>query len=160
MSEPTVVHSTFAIERSYPHSPERVFAAFADPAIKRRWFAPDCSTADTEHFEIDFRIGGEERYAFRFLPGAPIAGRITNMGTIQDIVPNQRVVTAYTMALDEKRFSASLVTIELLPDGEGTELICTHQGAFFESADGPEMRKDGWRRLLDQLAKALDGASS
>ena len=30
--------------------------------------------------------------------------------------------------------------------------IFTHQGAFFEGADGPEMREAGWRKLLDQLA--------
>jgi len=39
MSERTVNHSTFVIERHYAAAPERVFAAFADPAKKRRWFA-------------------------------------------------------------------------------------------------------------------------
>ncbi len=39
MEQLSVTHSTFVIERSYPTSPERVFAAFADPAKKRRWFA-------------------------------------------------------------------------------------------------------------------------
>jgi hypothetical protein len=34
-----VVHSTFAIERTYPVALSRVFAAFADGATKRRWFA-------------------------------------------------------------------------------------------------------------------------
>jgi hypothetical protein len=33
----------------------------------------------------------------------------------------------------------------------GTELILTHQGAFFEGADGPEMREEGWRKLLERL---------
>ena len=29
MPEPSVTHSTFVVERSYPQPPERVFAAFA-----------------------------------------------------------------------------------------------------------------------------------
>ena len=39
MEKLSVTHSTFVIERSYPTTPERVFAAFADPAKKRRWLA-------------------------------------------------------------------------------------------------------------------------
>jgi DNA-binding response OmpR family regulator len=39
MEERSVIHSTFVIERSYPATSERVFAAFADPTKKRRWFA-------------------------------------------------------------------------------------------------------------------------
>jgi hypothetical protein len=66
-------------------------------------------------------------------------------------VAGRRVVTASTMSIGEKCISASLVTAELLPSGTGTELILTHQGAFFEGADGPEMREAGWHKLLAQL---------
>jgi uncharacterized protein YndB with AHSA1/START domain len=38
LTRSTVVHSTFTIERTYPTAPSRVFAAFASPEIKRRWF--------------------------------------------------------------------------------------------------------------------------
>ena len=34
-----VTHATFSLERSYPAPPARVFAAWADPAAKARWFA-------------------------------------------------------------------------------------------------------------------------
>jgi len=71
-----------------------------------------------------------------------------------DIVPNRRIVTASTMAVGEKCISASLVTFELLASETGTELIFTHQGAFFEGSDGPEMREAGWRKLLDRLTHA------
>ena len=36
MQKPTVIHSTFTLERSYPYSPEKVFAALAEPEKKRR----------------------------------------------------------------------------------------------------------------------------
>ena len=59
------------------------------------------------------------------------------------------------MALGNKPISASLVTVELVPTDKGTDLICTHQGAFFEGADGPQIREAGWRKLLDNLAAEL-----
>jgi hypothetical protein len=40
-----------------------------------------------------------------------------------------------------------------LPSGTGTDLVLTHQGAFFEGADGPEMREAGWRKLLGRLTE-------
>jgi uncharacterized protein YndB with AHSA1/START domain len=78
-----------------------------------------------------------------------------NEGSFQDIVPQRRIVTASNMTVGDRRISASLVTIEFLPTAEGTALICTHQGAFFEGADGPQIREGGWRHLLEQLTKEL-----
>jgi uncharacterized protein YndB with AHSA1/START domain len=37
----------------------------------------------------------------------------------------------------------------------GTLLLFTEQGAFFEGADGPKIREDGWRQLFEQLASEL-----
>ena len=153
MEEQSVIHSTFVIERTYPATPERVFNAFADPAKKRRWFV-EGDHHEVEHYELDFRVGGKERARFRFKEGTPLQGiACTNDTIYQDIVPNRRVVFASTMSVGEKRISASLGTIEFLPSETGTDLIFTHQGAFFEGSDGPEMRAEGWRKLLDQLTE-------
>ena len=155
MEKQSVIHSTFVIERSYPATPERVFGAFADPAKKRRWFVESGGHA-VEHYEMDFRVGGQERARFRFKEGSPVAGMTCiNDGSYQDIVPNRRVVIASTMAIGDKRISSSLATFEFLPTEKGTELIFTHQAAFYEGADGPKMREGGWQQLFEKLAKEL-----
>jgi uncharacterized protein YndB with AHSA1/START domain len=154
MQQLSVIHSTFVLERSYPTAPERVFAAFADPAKKRRWFLEGGNNEVLE-FEMDFRVGGSERARILYKEG-PIQGMtISNDIRYQDIVPNSRVVNTYNMTLGDKRISVSLVTLELAPTETGTDLILTHQGAYFEGADGPQMREQGWRHLLERLAKEL-----
>ena len=118
--------------------------------------SPKESSTEVEEFAVDFRTGGTERTRYRFKPGTPIAGAVlTNEALFQDIVPNRRIVTASTMALGDRRISASLVTVEFLPSDKGTDLICTHQGAFFEGSDGPQMREAGWRKLFERLEREL-----
>lgn len=152
----TVTHSTFTIERHYPSSPERVFAAFADPQKKRRWFA-ERERNPAESHDMDFRVGGAERTQLRLGSNTPFPGvTLRNETVYQDIVPNSRIVFAYTMVLGENRISASLATVQILPSGTGTHLIFTEQGAYFEGSDGPKMRQDGWNQILDGLAPELD----
>lgn len=155
MNEPSVIHSTFVLERSYPKVPRGVFSAFADPGKKRRWFA-ESESHDVEEFELDFRVGGAERARYRFKEGTPFPGvTLIHEGSYLDIVADQRVVISSTMTFGDKRISASLVTLELLPTDKGTDLVCTHQGAFFEGADGPQIREAGWRKLLEKLGVEL-----
>jgi uncharacterized protein YndB with AHSA1/START domain len=160
MTVRSVIHNTFVIEHGFPTPPERVFTAFSDPAKKRRWFA-EVENHDVEEFVMEFRVGGAERVQSRFKAGSPFPGvALINEGTFQDIVPNARIVTASRMSLGGRPISVSLVTIELQPTDLGTTLLCTHQAAFFEGADGPQMREGGWRKLLDRLANELAGWST
>jgi uncharacterized protein YndB with AHSA1/START domain len=155
-----VTHGSFVIERSYPVTPKRVFAAFSDPAKKRRWFA-DEDEGEIEQFEMDFRVGGRERRCSRLGPNTPFPGTpLTNETVYQDIVPDRRIVIAYTMALGERRISASLGTFEFLATQRGTLLVFTEQAAFFEGADGLTLRQQGWEELLNRLAKVLPAMKS
>jgi uncharacterized protein YndB with AHSA1/START domain len=160
MEEQSVIHSTFVVEHSYTTTPERVFDAFADPAKKRTWYV-ERGGWDVEDFQMDFRVGGVELGRYRFKSGTPVpAGTpIVYDTTYQDIVPNRRIVLAYTITLGEKRISSSLATFELLPTEKGTDLIFTEQGAFFEGADGPQIREAGHKLLLKKLLDEYLSAS-
>ncbi|MDP9001784.1 MAG: SRPBCC family protein [Myxococcota bacterium] len=162
MTQHSVLHATFTIERDYSAAPARVFASFANPVTKRRWFAGG-ESFEVKEFTMDFRVGGREstRLLFQGGPeGAPPKGtEIRNDTTYQDIVAERRIVFAYTMTIGDKRISASLATVELSSATKGTHLVFTEQGAFFEGADDPKMREGGWRDLLSKLDSELRKAA-
>jgi uncharacterized protein YndB with AHSA1/START domain len=145
-----VVHGRLSVERTYPAPPARVFAAFADAGTKRRWLV-EGEGVEVEEFALDFRVGGFERARFRFGGGA--AGR--NDTLFLDIVPDERIVFAYTLSAGEVRTSAALTTVELAAEGVGTRLRLTEQVAFLDGVDGAASRRSGWGALLDRLGDAI-----
>jgi uncharacterized protein YndB with AHSA1/START domain len=156
MASSTAIHNTFVIERTYNKPISAVFAAFQDPRKKRKWYA-DGGSHDVEAFESDFRVGGAERSRYRFKEGTPFPGVIVeNQGTHKEIVKDGRIVIESSMTLGGKCISVVLVTFEFQPNGNGTKLVLTHQGVFFEGADGPQMREMGWKALLDRLSNTLE----
>ncbi len=150
MTNRTVIHATFVIERDFAASPARVFNAWADPEIKRRWFSGPEDWSDSAH-ELDFREGGREVSI-----GRPPGGPLSRMDAIHmDLVPNERIITAYEMHLDDARISVSLGTTELRPHGTGTRLAYTEQGAFLDGFDNPELREQGMGWAFDALEAEL-----
>ena len=156
MPDPTIVHSTFVIDRNYPQPPDRVFAAFAQPARKRRWYAE--GDHEIQEFEMEFRVGGAERFRYRFKEGHPIAGsEIANESTYQDITPENRIVTTTRMSLNGKPILVAVLTLEFVPSASGTDLVFTNQGTYIDWPDGPGMIEQGWRSLFARLEKELAG---
>jgi uncharacterized protein YndB with AHSA1/START domain len=148
VSRRSVTQATFVIQRHYPAAPARVFAAFADPAAKSRWFmAPDTDTTTAE-YSLDFRVGGRELSRGTLPDGSTYVFD----ACYQDIVADQRIVTTYQMQLDANRISVSLATVELAPDGSGTRLVYTEHGAYLDGHDTPAARERGTIELLDALA--------
>jgi uncharacterized protein YndB with AHSA1/START domain len=154
MTERSVTHATFVIERTFDSPPARVFAAWSDPAAKAQWFRGPDEDANTA-FSLDFRVGGRESNR------AEAGGHVYGFEALyQDIVPNERIIYTYEMEMDEQRISVSVATIEFTPQAEGTQLILTEQGAFLDGLDEAAAREHGTRELLDALVTVLQRESA
>lgn len=150
MNNRTVTHTTFTIERSYPHSPDRVFRAFADPDLKRGWFSTPADWVGRQH-TIDFRPGGRE-----VSRGGPAGGDAHTFDALyHQIIDGERIVYSYDLLLGDQQISVSLATIEFRADGTGTTMTFTEQGAFFDGIDDPANRETGTKLLLDALGDFL-----
>jgi len=156
MTARSVIHDTFAIERTYPASPSRVFAAFASNEAKDAWGdTGDLAEpgADASDSELDFRVGGRERFGFGY---QGISYRYD--ACYYDIVPDQRIIYSYEMYADGARISVSVATIEFAATTEGTALTWTEQGAYLDGFDGAQasqLRREGTADMLEGLAKYL-----
>jgi uncharacterized protein YndB with AHSA1/START domain len=152
MTDRSVAHGSFTIERTYPATPGRVFAAWASQPVKNEWFGEgDDFLATTDQYTLDFRVGGHER-----LGGTMPNGRTFDYTAVyHDIVDDQRIVASYDVRIDGRRVSVSLMTIELIGVSEGTRLVLTEQGAFLDGLDANDERQDGAADSLEQLGKYL-----
>ena len=151
MTDRSVTHATFVIERTYPAaSPARVFAAFADPAIKRRWFAgPDELGPDRARARLPRRRPRDQPRRPARRPGLHLRR------PIQDIVPNQRIISTYEMLMDDTRISVSLADRGARASRRGHQLRYTEQGVYLDGHDTPAQREHGTRELLDALGAEL-----
>jgi uncharacterized protein YndB with AHSA1/START domain len=148
-----VTHASFTLERSYPVPPARVFAAWADPALKSRWFAGDACP----NHQLDFRVGGRE-----VATGGPEGGPVMTFESLyREIVVPERIVYTSTMSAGADVITVSLTTVEFKPvefktAADGTQLVLTEQGAFLDGREEPAWRENGTADQLKALAAVLE----
>lgn len=161
-SEPpgSVLHGSFAVRVELKVPPRRVFDGYAAPDIRRRWFRMPGAPEDA-HYELDFRVGGQETSRGSFTPsGIPGTEEVLEYRSVfLDIVPGQRIVRAGRFSLDDVTRWTSLITVELVATADGTSLTHTEQYAFLAwTGDGHQdiaHLKGGTRLQLNGLAAAV-----
>jgi uncharacterized protein YndB with AHSA1/START domain len=130
------------VERTLAAPPERVYAAWTDPALLGRWFCPnpDLALAVT----ADAVVGGRYRVDMG-------EGRFVAEGEYTALEPSRLV--AFTWRWTTSDDPASEVRVELAPAGPGTpggtRLVLVHSGLVDD--DDARGHGEGWALQLDRL---------
>ena len=139
---------SLTIVRRVRTSPERLFAHWTDPALMRLWFCP--GEAVLRSVETEPRLGGR----FRIVMQEGSDGEIYDVsGTYREYDPPRRIVFTWAWITMPER--ESLVTIELAPVAEGTELTLTH--SRFADEQARDSHRDGWTETLAKLVGLFEG---
>lgn len=135
------------IAHNFPASPARLFDAWTTPDGLKRWTCPDPGAI--VDVDIDLRPGG--RYSIRMhVEGGPV----TAHGAYREIDRPNRLVYTWAWAEDSHPMRReTLVTVELAPTGDGTEVRLTHEG--FPTPADRDGHEEGWRICLGRLAELI-----
>jgi uncharacterized protein YndB with AHSA1/START domain len=124
------------LRRTLSFPPERVWRALTDPAALAAWFWPERFATVAE---VDLRVGGRYR-----IDGPGVGMAVA--GEYVAVEPPSRLV--FTWRWDGEA-DETTVTVELAPDGTGTEITIVHAG-FVDDA-GRDNHAKGWSDCLDRL---------
>jgi len=134
------------LSRRFEASPERVFDAWLDPAMARK-FLFATSTGQMVRAEIEPRVGGTFNFTDR-----RDGEDIEHIGTYLAIDRPRRLV--FTFHTERGSTDLSRVTIEIAPAAAGCELTLTHE-MDVKWAEFKDRTEGGWTMILDGLAKTL-----
>lgn len=140
------------LEHRYAAPRERVFEAWTNPEVLKRWWAA-APTWETPLAEVDAREGGSYRLSMRTDEGEVH----TVKGEYTEVSPPERL--AYTWSWEEGPEPAmagsesTLVVVEFLADGDGTLVKLTHSG--FSGDQIRDMHAQGWEAVLANLERSV-----
>lgn len=136
---------------------EKVFQAWIDPALRRRWWSFG-GKGKLSVCEIDARVGG----AYRMhqvggcdgdVAGYPPDYEWIMSGEFVEITPPERLVFTWNVNHREEPVVDQRVTVELRETPEGTALTLTHSGVMStKMRDGTHR---GWSALVENIAGML-----
>lgn len=142
--------TVLTLRRTFQASRKRVFEAWTQPEAMSRWMAPS-DAYEVKVPEADIRVGGRYRLEMHH----PDSGVHRAAGTYKEVSPYEKLV--FTWEWDgTDDIGETLVSVELLEAGEGTELVLTHER--FPDAHAREQHAMGWEGCLSRLDGTLAAA--
>jgi uncharacterized protein YndB with AHSA1/START domain len=128
------------VERRVSVPPDQVFVYFTDAERWLRWQGTDA--------QVELRPGGVWR--------VNVTGDGYASGRIVEVVDNQKIVFTWGWERDDMPVppGSSTVSIDLVPDGEGTIIRLTHSGL---PRDSIEIHRTGWENYVARLAAVGEG---
>ncbi len=136
-------------QHRYDASPDLVFRAFTEPALLIRWFSPSPDVG-IEVISHDLQPAG--RYRFRYTQRDGHTDIVT--GEFCEISPPRRIVFTWTWEPPDPHAGiATLVTIDLVPDGPGTVVRVTHER--FPDDESRDRHDSGWHTTLPRMQQVL-----
>lgn len=144
---------TVRISRRLDAPPEDVFRAWTNPSEVALWYGPDGWTAPLEHITIDGEVGGRwEVTMVRASDGFefPIGYEILELAEPWLIVLRHR-------EQDPGGSEATIVRVELVPDGDGTLMTLT-DGPM--APGGADRAHEGYGQAFEKLAARLEEGRS
>jgi uncharacterized protein YndB with AHSA1/START domain len=140
MSTAAAVKPSLTIKRRFKAAPEKVYAAWIDPAKMSRWLGPP--NVIKVNVTADVTVGG--RYAIQMI----VPDDEHNVsGVYREIVPNRKLVFTWAWRSTPER--ESLVTVIFTPDGDGT-LMTLHHEQFVDEA-ARDSHEKGWSVIVERL---------
>jgi uncharacterized protein YndB with AHSA1/START domain len=159
MTSPTATTSTegrdLFVKRVIHAKPEKVFAAWTDPALLKQWFAPLPWTVSRA--ETDVRVGGCNLIVMRSPEGQEYPGH----GVYLEVIKNQRLVfTNAFMKAWEPSEQKPLMVVELTfePQGDNTNYIARVRHWTIADREAHEKMgfHQGWVTCAEQLAALVE----
>lgn len=124
---------------------DRVFAAWIDPAIARK-FLFATPEGKMVRVEIDARPGG----SFRITEKRD-GEDVDHIGTYERVEPPGTLI--FTFGVPKYSPDMTRVTLAIEPTTTGSKLTLTHEGV---PAEWRERTKQGWTMILESLAAAVE----
>jgi uncharacterized protein YndB with AHSA1/START domain len=141
---------SLVVTRSFRTTPQRLYAAWTDPSLMRRWMGVEV--------EADVRLGG----AYRRVVETGDGTRFVHVGRYEALEPNRMIVQSFGLeGVEGNPFEDEEIEVELRPLGtELTELVLTDRwNGPAMTADETALAEDAWLRWLMGIERVVETPS-